>query len=144
MVKAAAIANGKALDNGGGTESSSEVSKPSSKSVKERQNRRKKRKEEKKGARKISHSDSLNSLAPTHFHFPENAHPLNYDMKWASPHQVQYHVSLVLQIVLHFKVYIIYISVFHNCIFCFVAVFWKTMEASLEAEYFITAESFQP
>uniref|UniRef100_A0A3Q2G995 Sodium channel protein n=1 Tax=Cyprinodon variegatus TaxID=28743 RepID=A0A3Q2G995_CYPVA len=62
--------NGEALSKGGGTESSSEASKLNSKSIKERRNRRKKRKEEEeRGARKISHSDSFESLTPTHFHF---------------------------------------------------------------------------
>uniref|UniRef100_A0A096ME75 Sodium channel protein n=1 Tax=Poecilia formosa TaxID=48698 RepID=A0A096ME75_POEFO len=87
MAKAAAATNGDALDKGGGTESSSEVSKLSSKSAKERRNRRKKRKEEEKGARKISHSDSLDSLPANRFHFSVDEHPLNYDMKCSSTHQ---------------------------------------------------------
>ncbi|XP_015225954.1 PREDICTED: sodium channel protein type 2 subunit alpha-like [Cyprinodon variegatus] len=85
---AAAKVNGEALSKGGGTESSSEASKLNSKSIKERRNRRKKRKEEEeRGARKISHSDSFESLTPTHFHFSADAYPLNYDMKCSSTHQ---------------------------------------------------------
>ncbi|XP_032424468.1 sodium channel, voltage-gated, type I-like, alpha isoform X2 [Xiphophorus hellerii] len=87
MVKAAAATNGDALDKGGGTESSSEVSKLSSKSAKERRNRRKKRKEEEKGARKISHSDSLDSLPANRFRFSVDEYPLNNDMKCSSTHQ---------------------------------------------------------
>uniref|UniRef100_A0A3P9NNR8 Ion transport domain-containing protein n=1 Tax=Poecilia reticulata TaxID=8081 RepID=A0A3P9NNR8_POERE len=87
MAKAAAATNGDALDKGGGTESSSEVSKLSSKSAKERRNRRKKRKEEEKGARKISHSDSLDSLPANRFRFSVDEYPLNSDMKCSSTHQ---------------------------------------------------------
>uniref|UniRef100_A0A3B5RAI4 Sodium channel protein n=1 Tax=Xiphophorus maculatus TaxID=8083 RepID=A0A3B5RAI4_XIPMA len=87
MVKAAAATNGDALNKGGGTESSSEVSKLSSKSAKERRNRRKKRKEEEKGARKISHSDSLDSLPANRFRFSVDEYPLNNDMKCSSTHQ---------------------------------------------------------
>ncbi|XP_054887667.1 sodium channel, voltage-gated, type I-like, alpha isoform X1 [Poeciliopsis prolifica] len=87
MVKAATARNGDALEKGGGTESSSEVSKLSSKSAKERRNRKKKRKEEEKGARKISHSDSLDSLPANRFRLSVDEYPLNYDMKCSSTHQ---------------------------------------------------------
>ncbi|KAM4731897.1 LOW QUALITY PROTEIN: sodium channel, voltage-gated, type I-like, alpha [Anableps anableps] len=87
MAKAAAIANGEALDKGGGTESSSEASKLSSKSAKERRNRRKKRKEEEKETRKISHSDSLDSLSANRFRFSLDGYPLNYDMRCSSEHK---------------------------------------------------------
>lgn len=128
LIKALAIAaakvNGEALSKGGGTESSSEASKLNSKSIKERRNRRKKRKEEEeKGARKISHSDSFESLTPTHFNFSADAYPLNYDMKCSSTHQVEYHLLFALKVILHFKVCIICILTFLIVFFFFLSLF---------------------
>lgn len=76
----------------GGTESSSDASKLSSKSAKERRNRRRKKKEEEgKGVgERLPRSESQNSMRRAHFRFSMDANQLTYDMKISTAHQVQY------------------------------------------------------
>ncbi|XP_076026026.1 sodium channel, voltage-gated, type I-like, alpha isoform X1 [Genypterus blacodes] len=86
---AAAAGSGEVNDKHGGTESSSDTSKLSSKSAKERRNRRWKRKEEKgKGTNeKLPHSESDESIKKPRCRFPTDANLLSYDMKCSSTHQ---------------------------------------------------------
>lgn len=98
-----AIADAAAADGGEvggkdrGTESSSDVSKLSSKSAKERRNRRRKKKEEEgKGAdEKFPKSESQDSVKKARCRFSVDANLLNYDMKFSSAHQVQYDPSVI-------------------------------------------------
>lgn len=80
----------------GGTESSSEASKLSSKSAKERRNRRRKRKEEEgRGAdEKLPKSESQDSMKRARCRFSVDINQLNYDMKCSTAHQVQYDLSV--------------------------------------------------
>ncbi|KAK5861223.1 hypothetical protein PBY51_022637 [Eleginops maclovinus] len=85
---AAAAESGEASDKPSGPESSSDNSKLSSKSAKERRNRRKKRQEEVKGDdKKVSKSESQDSIKKTCCHFSVDANLLNYDMKCSPTHQ---------------------------------------------------------
>ncbi|XP_028292386.1 sodium channel, voltage-gated, type I-like, alpha isoform X2 [Gouania willdenowi] len=80
---------GEASEKGGGTESSSDASKLSSKSAKERRNRRRKRKEDEgKGAgENPGNSETLDTVKTPHCHLSVNANLLNYEMKCSSMHQ---------------------------------------------------------
>ncbi|CAG5865560.1 unnamed protein product [Menidia menidia] len=90
IASAAATESGEVGDKCGGTESSSDASKLSSKSAKERRNRRRKRKEEEgKGSGKMPKSVSMDSVKKGRFRFSVDGNPLNYDMKCSSTHQVQ-------------------------------------------------------
>ncbi|KAM7380578.1 hypothetical protein PAMP_003865 [Pampus punctatissimus] len=86
---AGAAENGEVSKEGGGTESSTDTSKLSSKSAKERRNRRRKRKEEEgKGAgEKFPKSESQDSIRKARCHFSVDANLLSYDMKCSSAHQ---------------------------------------------------------
>ncbi|KAI9530440.1 hypothetical protein NQZ68_004458 [Dissostichus eleginoides] len=87
---AAAAERGEASDKPSGPESSSD-SKLSSKSAKERRNRRKKRQEDGKGDdKKVSKSESQDSIKKGRCRFSVDANQLNYDMKCSPTHQVQY------------------------------------------------------
>ncbi|XP_072253198.1 sodium channel, voltage-gated, type I-like, alpha [Leuresthes tenuis] len=88
LASAAAAESGEAVDKCGGTLSSSDASKLSSKSAKERRNRRRKRKEEDgKGAAKNPESDSLDSVKKGRCRFSVDGNLLNYDTKCSSTHQ---------------------------------------------------------
>ncbi|KAM7407501.1 hypothetical protein PAMA_003295 [Pampus argenteus] len=87
---AGAAENGEVSKEGGGTESSTDTSKLSSKSAKERRNRRRKRKEEEEGkgaGEKFPKSESQDSIRKARCHFSVDANLLSYDMKCSSAHQ---------------------------------------------------------
>lgn len=97
-VAEAAAGDGAEIDGKvGGTESSSDASKLSSKSAKERRNRRRKKKEEEgKGADvRFPRSESQDSMKRARCRFSVDANLLNYDMKFSSAHQVQYDPSVI-------------------------------------------------
>ncbi|XP_051938737.1 sodium channel, voltage-gated, type I-like, alpha isoform X2 [Hippocampus zosterae] len=79
----ASAEHGEVSDHVGGTESSSETSKLSSKSAKERCNRRRKRKDE----GKVPQSESQESIKKARCRFSVEPNVLNYDMKCSSAHQ---------------------------------------------------------
>ncbi|XP_019744421.1 sodium channel, voltage-gated, type I-like, alpha isoform X2 [Hippocampus comes] len=79
----ASAEHGEVSDHPGGTESSSETSKLSSKSAKERCNRRRKRKDE----GKVPQSESQESIKKARCRFSVEPNVLNYDMKCSSAHQ---------------------------------------------------------
>ncbi|KAK5890512.1 hypothetical protein CesoFtcFv8_014029 [Champsocephalus esox] len=84
---AEAAERGEASDKPSGPESSSD-SKLSSKSAKERRNRRKKRQDDGKGDdKKVSQSESQDSIKKGRCRFSVDANQLNYDMKCSPTHQ---------------------------------------------------------
>lgn len=91
----ASAEHGEVSDRAGGTESSSETSKLSSKSAKERCNRRRKRKDE----GKVPQSESQESIKKARCRFSMEPDVLNYDTKSSSAHQVQYHLVLDVSVV---------------------------------------------